>query len=280
MGSKLALLALIAHDSAHSFTARSLQSGTTNRASDYSQPPMATVDERTPSGNGGNGESNNSYKKQTAEKPHWVAYVEACCAVLLVLITGTYTYYAAGQLHKMKRSTDAAERAAIAAKSAADTATQSMRLEQRAWVGPAEVAPAAYDENGHKVYIKVGEKPRFSFMLSNSGKTPALNLTFKITNHFYRSTETFVPYYEEPKTNTTVGTLFPGVRMKLDTLETPGVAERAQVSALSKGEYIDYIYGEVSYEDVFGQPHKTSFCTYVDKTLTQLFSCATYNHAD
>ena len=68
--------------------------------------------------------------------------------------------------------------------------------------------------------------------------------------------------------------------MSIPTLETPGVAERFHVTSFASGEYIDYVYGEISYEDIFGQPHKTEFCTYVDQTLTQLFSCATYNYAD
>src|ERR1700676_4800696 len=49
------------------------------------------------------------------KKKNWPQYVEAMCAMLLVIITGTYTYYAAGQLHKMKRSTEATEKAANAA---------------------------------------------------------------------------------------------------------------------------------------------------------------------
>jgi hypothetical protein len=59
-----------------------------------------TVNNAASSNQGGNEEAN------------WPQRTEAVCAVLLVVITGFYTYYAAGQLHKMKRSTDAAEKAA------------------------------------------------------------------------------------------------------------------------------------------------------------------------
>ncbi|MGB9236471.1 MAG: hypothetical protein WCC04_18840 [Terriglobales bacterium] len=44
--------------------------------------------------------------------------MEGCCAILLVIITGTYTYYAAGQLHKMKRAVAAAEGANAVAREA------------------------------------------------------------------------------------------------------------------------------------------------------------------
>jgi hypothetical protein len=134
---------------------------------------MTTVDEGAPSGNGGKRERDSSRKKQTAEKPHWVAYVEACCAVLLVLITGTYTYYAAGQLHQMKRSTDAATRAAKAAEDQGKLAY----VEERAWVG---VVTAALK---YKRPPRKGEHmPPLTELLAvmvkitNTGRTPAVNL--------------------------------------------------------------------------------------------------------
>jgi hypothetical protein len=95
---------------------------------------MTTESEGTPNGNGNNSKGNGTQKKQTTETPHWIAYLEGFCAVMLVLITGTYTYYAAGQLHKMKRSTDAAERAALAAKAAADIAHDTLVLSNRPWI--------------------------------------------------------------------------------------------------------------------------------------------------
>ena len=54
-------------------------------------------------------ESKGKPNSNRPEDPHWITYVEGACAVLLVFITGFYTYYAAGQLHKMKRATEAAE---------------------------------------------------------------------------------------------------------------------------------------------------------------------------
>jgi hypothetical protein len=66
-------------------------------------------------------------EEKSAEQPHWIAYVEGFCAVLLVCITGTYTYYSAGQLHKMRRSTDAAEKAA-------NVADQTLKLSNRPWI--------------------------------------------------------------------------------------------------------------------------------------------------
>jgi hypothetical protein len=76
---------------------------------DMEQPPAA-IERPRPAINNQAGQRN-----ATKEKENWPQRIEAVCAVLLVVITGFYTYYAAGQLHKMKRSTDAAEKAATVA---------------------------------------------------------------------------------------------------------------------------------------------------------------------
>jgi hypothetical protein len=88
---------------------------------DVHQSPSA-VERPRPAINNPTGESGTA-----KQKTNWPQRIEAVCAVMLVIITGTYTYYAAGQLHKMKRSTDAAEKAANAAASAADTADKTLK---------------------------------------------------------------------------------------------------------------------------------------------------------
>jgi hypothetical protein len=126
----------------------------------------------------------------------------------------------------------------------------------------------------------VGEKPAFAFLVENSGKTPALRLTTRIASHPYRANETFVAQYDKPLTVESKGTLFPGVKMPLETLPSPGSAEPYHVDSLSKGDYIFYVYGEIHYDDIFNKPHKTTFCVFVMKSLDRLASCNTYNHAD
>jgi hypothetical protein len=68
-------------------------------------------------------------KKQCCEKQKssWPIRIEAACAVLLVFITGFYTYYA-------RQQAGAAIKAANAAKSAADTATAALHISERAYV--------------------------------------------------------------------------------------------------------------------------------------------------
>lgn len=95
--------------------------------------------------------ASNGHAKEKQE--NWPQGVEAVCAVLLVVITGFYTYYAAGQLHKMKRSTDAAEKAA-------NTAEKAVHLSERAYITtsvPDLIIPQKF----------------VSFSINNNGRMPS-----------------------------------------------------------------------------------------------------------
>jgi hypothetical protein len=153
-------------------------------------------------------------------------------------------------------------------------------LDQRAWVGPIDVDPAPFLEGTEHVYLKTGEKPRFSFEISNSGKTPALQLTTRLATQVYKSSERFLPDFNKPTTPSTVAVLFPGAKLRVETSESHGVVAPEHVSALTSGDFVFYVYGEILYDDVFGAHHKTTFCTFVQKSLTKLTSCSTYNHSD
>ena len=65
--------------------------------------------------------------KEYKPPKHWIEYVEGLCAVALVAITGTYTYFAGQQA-------SAGITAANAAKSAADTARDALHISESAYV--------------------------------------------------------------------------------------------------------------------------------------------------
>lgn len=164
-------------------------------------------------------------------------------------------------------------------KSFAET-QESFRRDQRAWVGFVEGSTAPYTEGDKRVYLKFGEKPRFSVTFSNSGKTPALKVASIIAVWGYRRTEKFVPHYGESQTVSTVQTLFPGQRSSIST--TPSLPEvgGSQMNLLLSDEYVYRIFGKITYDDVFNRHHKTTFCAYVSQTFTELLNCPTYNDAD
>lgn len=88
----------------------------TNTTQQSPAPPLPPSVKGHENGEGNNrqGGGNRITQKQD-EPPHWTRYVEAACALALVLITATYTHYAS-------RQAEAAITAANAAKESADWA--------------------------------------------------------------------------------------------------------------------------------------------------------------
>jgi len=156
----------------------------------------------------------------------------------------------------------------------------TFRNEQRAWVGPTGRAPAQYtDDSGKPVYLKFAQKPGFSIVITNSGKTPALKVRSIIAVWTFPAHERFVPHYGESQTVSTVQTLFPGaisiLSTRSDLPEISGLLE----SKLRSGEGIYHVYGRIDYEDVFHKPHETTFCVYVSQDFAALYNCPSYNDA-
>jgi len=98
------------------------------------------------------------------KKTNWPQRIEAVCAVLLVLITGTYTYYSAGQLHKMRRATKAAEDANVVAR-------EALVAVQRAFVDAKGTGAKRFVNRGPD-----GANWVFEEDFVNDGTTPALQV--------------------------------------------------------------------------------------------------------
>jgi hypothetical protein len=95
---------------------------TSEQAPPQRPPPPIKGNEYTEGDNSEGG--GNKVAKTTEKPPHWTAYIEATCAVPLVLITATYTHYAHEQA-------SAAITAANAAKTASDTAASTLQEMQK-----------------------------------------------------------------------------------------------------------------------------------------------------
>jgi hypothetical protein len=113
--------------------------------------------------------------------------VELSFAFALVIITGWYTHYAAGQLAEMRKSTKAAQDAANAArqgaleaKNANDFARDALVKVQRAFVVINKVPDMQLVEANGDLGIL------FNFYLENSGTTPTRKFTAHI-NWYYGS---------------------------------------------------------------------------------------------
>ena len=134
---------------------------------DYPSPSLSPSIKGDKDGSRKNGHGSGSdIAKKENGIPHWTGYAEAFCAILLVLITGTYTYYSAKQ-------TEATQDAASAAISAADVARQTLEAANRPWItAKAEIASPLQFNNA-------GASTTISFSLKNIGHSPAISPQFR-----------------------------------------------------------------------------------------------------
>jgi len=143
------------------------------------------------------------------------------------------------------------------------------RLDQRAWVGiikhgePTEIVP----DVGHFWY----------FLARNSGKTPALSVKYIATFWAETKGERFVPVYPsaEPVKVTSVTVFQPGERQWL--MGGPLPVRRETLEMLKNGTALLYIYGQIQYDDVFGDIHCTMFCYALNSDLQHLNAYEKYN---
>jgi hypothetical protein len=153
------------------------------------------------------------------------------------------------------------------------TATQeSMRLDQRAWVGPSD-SPPPRD-------LRVGGKPTFSVIIFNTGKTPALHMKESVIWTPAFAGEPFKPIYGKNAPQRSASALFPNHGV-IASSRGQSILTQANIDDLKAGKYIIWFYGSISYDDTFAKPHHTFFCFfYTGEDFTAPKTCATYNDAD
>lgn len=215
----------------------------------------ATGDEKT---NSENRRRNRHCKLKKA--PIWI---EAACALALVFITGTYTYYAGQQLRTMKNT---------------------LNLD-RPWVGIS-------GSGNFELKMPEGGPLSITMNAQNTGRTPALNLvtvnkleTVGLGGH--------APDFEYSKSEASPPVvLFPGsiTTIKIDTNRSSAQGNALQhlttpeVEALQSGAVKIYVYGSIWYDDTHGHSHRTDYCfIYIpDRPFSgaNFGTCKAHNYAD
>lgn len=148
--------------------------------------------------------------------------------------------------------------------------TSAMKLDERAWVGVIKV---------NQFDFKTGPGFTIPFDVTNSGKTPALNVHSEVTLKSLEKTVVFVPTYDEPHPiKPSIYVIQPQMHMTLSTLPID-VSER-QFNDIANGRGILYAYGHIVYDDIFGTEHNTTFCVMYWNGLPGPIACETYNNAN
>jgi hypothetical protein len=145
---------------------------------------------------------------------------------------------------------------------------ETARTDQRAWVGVVKL---------NSFNFKTGPNYFIPFDIVNSGKTPALNVRTKATLKTLEKGTQFIPTYQPPTTVPSLSVVQPQMHMELTTL--PIDISASQFANIKNGRGILYAYGDITYDDIFGKSHETTFCVMYWNGLTAPITCDTYNSA-
>ncbi len=166
----------------------------------------------------------------------------------------------------------AAQDSADAAKESNRITLQMARNDQRAWIGTKSLI-------GEE--IRPGVRIQFGVIVANLGKTPAKKVKTQTSWRALPRTTPFSPVYNKSTTNIeqmSTSVLMPTFEGTL--LAPPITLGEDQVEALRSGRAHFYVYGRITYEDVFGRSHKTTWCLFVNEKLDRMAACEIYNDAD
>jgi len=71
----------------------------------------------------------------------------------------------------------------------------------------------------------------------------------------------------------------PGMKTYLRTEPTEIVTKQALDSLRTRSGVL-YVFGEILYDDIFNEHHRTTFCYFMHQSLAGFSACDTYNDAD
>jgi hypothetical protein len=210
------------------------------------------------------------------KKTDWPQYVEAACAILLVIITGTYTYYAAGQLHKLRRAVVAAEGANRIAGDNLAFAHRQFRMDERPYLSP---DPRGIFLTPEKTWVLFDNTHRFGVCVTfyNRGKSPAIEVMTSDTQYkigpkaqVVDEVNNYRPDYNSPP-----------MLITTDSPITAGCETRqlsiSEEKAWQEGDVDIYVVGGAVYKDMFDppltQPYETTYCWRISNRGMPFSSC-------
>jgi hypothetical protein len=202
------------------------------------------------------------------------ANIQACAATKNAAAADKFAASAEGINTHTKDAVDEFRRLAKASEGNIAAIRESARLEQRAWVSAGESGPLI-DPAAQTLRMKV--------TVANSGKTFALKTGMAAFASF--ADHEITTYQElEASTHTaspsSTSLLAPGSSydspIDIDPTALPAIKNK-----LSGGGYV-YIWGEISYFDVFKGQHTTDYCAYRKEPAKDVafFQCKFHNDAN
>jgi len=199
-----------------------------------------------------------------------VSFLTFC---VICLLAGIYVF----QLKQMHKSTDAATKAANAAEASVKQAKGAARHDQRAWVAMVDIQGTP----------EVGTIFTVNLTALNSGKTFAKNLTVRAVVEVIseeRKEPDFSLEDSSPAQKDSSVSLLPPNAEYVTNVEfrkqtPPHEIMQSDLDAIRRGSLAIFVHGQMTYDDVFGCAHWTSFCTRLKPDL-KYASYGKHNDAD
>jgi hypothetical protein len=180
------------------------------------------------------------------------------------------------QVRQMKKSTEAATRAANAAETSVREVRRTARRDQRAWV-------AAVDIQG---IPEVGTIFSVNLVAQNSGKTFAKNVTMRAVVEIAQKGEEpdfSLEDSDSARKASSISLLAPNADYVMDIelrkQTAPHEITQSDLDGIRSGNLTIFVHGRITYDDVFGCGHWTSFCTRLKPDL-KYASYGKHNDAD
>jgi hypothetical protein len=179
-----------------------------------------------------------------------------CACLTLILIFAQVIIYGC-QLWQMKKSTDAATKAAKAAENSVTLAMKNAHLDQRAWVAVTQIATTQ---------PKAGEAYKPLIILKNSGKTFAKKVRIAASWEFI--TKRSYPDFslEDQKSREIANRdgfiIAPDAEHHLTDTTTNTPLTESEVRDYESGDLQMFIHGKITYVDIFKCEHWTTFVLY------------------
>jgi len=227
-------------------------------------------------------------KTDNKQKINWPSWIQAISSICLIGITGFYTYYASQQVEQMRNTvkemgkqsgsmhdaTNANKKAVQLSEGNIKATQDQFRRDQRAWIG---IANPIIDRG---VLLKEGEYSRFEIIVTNSGKTPAKNIESWITDKELPVGKKLV--FKKPISIIGIQSktvLLPNAKIRF-AINTDRRITKEDIERIKSGKSFLYVYGKITYQDVFGKEHYTTFCEVLEPDLIDMADCGQYNDAN
>ena len=151
------------------------------------------------------------------------------------------------------------------------------RLQHRAWMGL---------EKGLHQPIAAGAKIECRLRFTNTGKTPAIIVSAVYTVKAVSKNEIFdVVSYVNSHTGRvnygipSRGAIPPNATILIKALSEKEITEDA-AAQVKNGKLVVYVFGDITYDDIFGERHQTRYCLIVEPATPDLRAYKEYNSMD